>query len=93
MSETQHTPGPWRMHMSYDRRQYVVTGPEGEPFRGHVIAGPTTCPNWQGNARLIAAAPDLLAALEALVSFQRGIEDWPEVRQAEAAIRKAKGEG
>lgn len=44
------------------------------------------------NARLIAAAPDLLAALEGMLtacSHQR--EQWPEVIAARAAIKKATG--
>ena len=45
-------------------------------------------------APLLAAAPDLLAALEELIESQRG--DWPlrqaqAKRQARAAIAKAKG--
>ena len=42
----------------------------------------------EGHARLIAAAPDLLEALKALV--ERGT-DSPEHRAAEAAISKAQG--
>jgi uncharacterized cupin superfamily protein len=52
------------------------------------------------NARLIAAAPDLLAALEELYEahqlVEHGDEDYPRLEaaqaQARAAIAKAKGE-
>lgn len=51
---------------------------------------------WHANARLIAAAPDLLTALsELLERAQRELadpEDVPEVYGAERAIAKARGE-
>lgn len=85
---TQHTPGPWFAHN-------VGLGPNG--------AGPFTYPlgndpdKAAANARLIAAAPDMLAALKALHAAHRafsGSEDWgvydDEAREAaEAAIAKA----
>lgn len=44
----------------------------------------------KADARLIAAAPDLLAALEAIINEYAGISDnWS--RAARAAIAKAKG--
>jgi hypothetical protein len=56
-------------------------------------------PEQWANARLIAASPDLLAACEALVETMLHEEpchdpvcEWcPAVRQAQAAINKAKG--
>lgn len=74
-----HTPGPWRAD------KYCIWA--GEKF----IAGTKTGigESEQGaNARLIAAAPALLAALEALV--ERGT-DSPVHLAAEAAIAQAKG--
>jgi hypothetical protein len=51
------------------------------------------------NARLIAAAPDLLAALEAYDQFARANDDWDDgegmfdfILKARAAIAKATGE-
>lgn len=53
-----HTPGPWRVMESFDKREtFVVAGPDVQPFNGHLIASKTTCPDWDDNARLIAAAP------------------------------------
>ncbi len=50
----------------------------------------------KGNARLAAAAPELLEALQALAgavdSFVNGAEDWPELQLARAAIAKVLGE-
>lgn len=49
---SEHTPGPWRVHVSRtDDLEYVVTN------EGHKVAFP-----YGHNARLIAAAPDLLEA-------------------------------
>ena len=83
---TQHTPGPWFAHN-------VGLGPNG--------AGPFTYPlgndpdKAAANARLIAAAPDMLAALEAFVGSRKGdgmgwTLDSLEAL-ARAAIAKAKG--
>ena len=47
--------------------------------------------DYQRWCRMFAAAPDLLAACKALVNFQKGHENWPEVKAAEAAIAKAEG--
>ena len=53
----------------------------------------------EANARLIAAAPDLLAALEAYDQFARANDDWDDgegmfdfILKARAAIAKATGE-
>jgi len=42
------------------------------------------------NARLIAAAPEMLEALEAVINYAPH-EKWPFTPAVEAAIRKAKG--
>lgn len=93
-----HTPGPWRVAPSVAFRGSLdIDGPVGH---GHVAS--TYClPTDEecANARLIAAAPDLLAALVRLREWVRhpGRDDSPEneavIDQAEAAIARAKGEG
>lgn len=45
----------------------------------------------KANARLIAAAPDLLAALEALLDYENGIQKAQAEQMARAAIAKAGG--
>ena len=96
-----HTPGPWEI-LTTNRKTYVVTNALSKPFVGQVIAGPTTCPDWESNARLIASAPDLLAALEAVTKDYVELvqSDYPpswdveknsEVIAARKAIAKAKG--
>jgi hypothetical protein len=90
-----HTPGPWRLKESPHKREFsyfIDTGPElGSYFVAAVNNG--TGPD-EANARLIAAAPELLAALETL--YEADQQGFPlatqrQVReQAEAAIAKAK---
>lgn len=58
MTQAKHTPGPWVVRE--DARDWAIIGPEpswvtGVDRRNH---------NAEANARLIAAAPELLAALE-----------------------------
>jgi hypothetical protein len=78
---TEHTPGPWH---------YATTGPwllgvfVGDDF----IAGVAASDNHEANARLIAAAPALLEALEVLVNNA----SLNNRRAARAAIAKALGE-
>lgn len=100
--QAKHTPGPWRIARDYSPEHgetpYIVDG------AGKNVAMAAYMPTEQGaNARLIAAAPDLLAALEAAVlwyetapiaereAVEVAIEqDFPVV-EARAAIAKAKG--
>ena len=83
-----HTPGPWKFgHMMDGERWWVgqeydrlpVAFVDRHDWPESVVAA---------NIRVIAAAPDLLEALKALV--ERGT-DSPEHRAAEAAISKAEG--
>ena len=56
---TQHTPGPWFAHN-------MGLGPNGEgPFTYPLGTDPDKA---AANARLIAAAPDMLAALQAIAA-------------------------
>lgn len=91
------TKGPWR----YD------TGPSFSGMYHSVLADGETlvCECWeqpddiaQADAHLIAAAPDLYAALEEMVALDEMTSDamdWaatPEVIAARAALAKARGE-
>jgi len=84
---SKHTPGPWR----YD----YAPGYCGELLaaNGTTLAEFVTEPS-EANARLIAAAPDLLEALETWLEqySSEEYEDCPEVVQTRAAIAKATGQ-
>lgn len=96
----EHTPGPWH--------------PIKTPYRGHasaayyIMAGKravahvkqSTSSPVKENARLVAAAPDLLEALLEMTETYWGVDDAKNgdggqppacVRRARAAIRKARG--
>lgn len=82
-----HTPGPWEI-LTTNRKTYVVTNALSQPFVGQVIAGPTTCPDWEANARLISLAPQMLLALERLA---HPMADDDDLDFARAIIAKARG--
>ena len=105
MSTTTHTPGPW--HIGSGNGEGSIFAENG---RMRLETGGTTlypiCHNvstWNideddANARLIAAAPDLLAALETCVSELNQLAFLANDKLANAAIekgieaiRKAKG--
>lgn len=77
-----HTPGPWFLD------HYGGVTANGEDV-AHVV-GAYGCVENEANARLIAAAPDLLAALRGLFDNSTRA-DWPTdlYQAAEAAIAKA----
>ena len=56
---TPHTPGPWRV----DRRPVTVA--VRDSAGNYITENVRAVPNQEANARLIAAAPDLLAACKA----------------------------
>lgn len=49
-------------------------------------------PGGEGAARLIAAAPEMLEALERILAHYRIIDGGPDFQDAQAAVRKARGE-
>lgn len=84
-----HSPGPWE----YDGDSYIVS-PKADVAVASLLAIPSPLFTVKGawdqeqalaNARLIAAAPELLEALRALLA------DGSKTDQAQAAIRKAVG--
>lgn len=85
-----HTPGPWRTGDMYS----TVFGPKNGTPCPDVIADVHSS-NRIANAKLIAAAPEILGALEALLDIAplaRDLQTRNIHALAEAAIRKAKGE-
>lgn len=96
----QHTPGPWMVLPSVDRGQFCILTEHGNRIDIAVTYGFDATPR-EANARLIAAAPDLLAACKAMVEYQRLIDsDAPtglleaygnSFESAAAAVAKALG--
>ena len=108
---SKHTQGPWRVklqqRMAWDRyvpEHWVIKGPNNKHSPIALIrtaglgAGPSMAVR-EANARLIAAAPDLLAALEgAYKHFLQHMErDWFDdddqdvMQQMFDAINKSRG--
>ena len=84
---TTHTPGPWHIDNETDYRIYVESS-----FGVIAKVGPFAeiDDEDKANARLIAAAPDLLAACEEAYAFLSA-EDLAWLPSLRAAIAKAKG--
>ena len=91
-----HTPGPWRAVIGGDQPQVLYRGiiclVEHSQRRITVVSdGPTeTVPEteWEANARLIAAAPEMYEALRALIDKGITGKDW---KQARAVLAKVEG--
>jgi hypothetical protein len=98
-NETQHTPGPWRFNENPTHADLTIWGSEGTAVVTDLGDRLTTYKQNCANARLIAAAPELLAALKSIESelsdllFQRTLDSTlPEfyaVRDARNAARQA----
>ena len=93
-----HTPSPWRTIESANTTMRTVVGPDF-PGQGY-IADVNLCRtndaqdvDGEANARLIAAAPELLAACQqTLAYFLRSQQSHaPEVKALQSAINKAEG--
>lgn len=96
------TPGPWlRNGDAIQSKGGTWIAARGE-YLPEVSRQGQTAGEWEANARLIAAAPDLLAALDKLCGYiERDMEhnapnwaplDIPEYARACDALAKAKGE-
>lgn len=79
-----HTPGPWQVR-KIDPRSVAIPDEHGKL----IVLAPS-----EADARLIAAAPDLLAALEEIVEAADG-SGWDQIdatlKKQRAAIAKARG--
>lgn len=103
-SEVSHTPGPWGViDNGGDVRPEAIYAPEAG---GYIVATTWAIvrePQRKANARLIAAAPELLAALEKCEAWLSRIREEDEnlvidhsedgfgLIDARAAIQKARG--
>lgn len=111
--EPSHTPGPWYRGVVSPRGGQILAGADlnGDPDTcvatvHHVTINPTKEESGEtlANTKLIAAAPDLLAALEMIESAMRDSPDFKDaattqdgasiipIAVARAAIAKAKGQ-
>lgn len=108
---TQHTPGPWRLdykrhNVDVDNEHAIIDGKGTYLGLFRATVADEDC--GKANARLIAAAPAMLAALEAIIARIDGEYDNPALVAfgplsidtetdckdiAVAAIAKARGEG
>ena len=92
-NESQHTLGPWHVQNDQNARLAVYAGEQSIAYCG--MSNNTT----EANARLIAAAPDLLAALHSILEHSKefgDIEDYETMLvriedKARAAIREVEG--
>lgn len=95
MADSQHTPGPWRLHVNTST--VVCSGPVGPQHIRiadcRVYEHRDSLANCEANARLITAAPDLLSACkfvaETAVSWQPFTPG--DIALVKAAIAKAEG--
>lgn len=109
-----HTPGPWKVTTCMDYWVEPVNSDPAKQFVGIAHCGDINWPDyekmqpeWEANARLIAASPDLLEALKelhamyahtwdrvdgALVMIDRGVTRFEKAHEAaSAAIARAEG--
>lgn len=96
MSTVSHTPGPWKVAANGGGVTYI------ESEDGYVAEATNRCDGVDNikrilerdaNARLIAAAPDLLLALETVRQFlpTHGTLAEERINMVESALMKAKG--
>lgn len=96
-----HTPGPWHCHYLGSLATGITTASidefNKEGDRGDLIAWVPHDRNEEANAALIAAAPDLLAACQRVISYwncgPRYIDGVDVDDVVKAAINKAEGRG
>jgi hypothetical protein len=106
-TQARHTPAPWKKGKLVDQNISIYASLGAGVT--HCVANICACPrcvkerNAEGNARLIEAAPELLAALATLINIGEEAYDLTddhahadviayELDEARAAITKAKGE-
>ena len=107
MSEHKHTPGPWRVGTPGPNGCCTVGTERGlmTAMVAHSINEPDQAEQAKADAALIAAAPELLAALTAAVAFIESHVADPDITsemqsayatynaaQPEAVLAKARGE-
>lgn len=94
MSESKHTPGPWRISRT-SGMEIFINHDDDQPNRvpgyfAEVRRFTSDNEQVEANAQLIAAAPDLLEALIELADWYKEYTGLPPIA-ANAAIAKATG--
>lgn len=88
--KAKHTPGPWRVHP--EDVEKVIQSSQGVAVMSGMLRDTI---EREANARLIASAPDLLAALKcclvALETIPAELRDPGQMLMARAAIARAEG--
>jgi len=99
MTKATHTPGPWIAHGNFIKGTDAGNAMDGYEYVAKVETEWLDSPvdRKQANADLIAAAPDLLAALQRMAQGWATVSDEnayviPGLAEARAAIAKATGE-
>jgi hypothetical protein len=102
-SEAKFTPGPWE-YVKPEMLSHDAPGYEVQLAPGGILGGTEDDPSWviegeiehKPNALLIAAAPEMYAALDSVVRMLRGTT-VPTLRfllsKVEPALRRASGTG
>lgn len=87
--QTKHTPGPWAVESDTD----IVSDSGDFVASCHEPGSDVSTAREYANARLIAAAPDLLAALQAIMDDPDAVDHilHLDAVAADAAIAKATG--
>ena len=95
---SKHTPGPWRVTEAHGQTQVVAVNRHPEKAVtgiADIFDSIDGTEEWAANARLIAAAPVMLAVLEAvseeLMDRPEDFDDWMHAEIPEA-LHKARGE-
>ena len=83
-TQTKHTPGPWQVAGELDNLRVMSEIDDEKACDGLRRVALVTCGDFEladygehaANARLIAAAPDLLAALQDAIAVGDALGDW-----------------
>ena len=104
MKDTQHTPGPWKTGGCGEDGWRMILGPKTRFYHAFGESHTTSIADVSisdcesedlANARLIAAAPDMLSALRDAIKWAESApspyREWPFIVSARAAIARATG--